>query len=106
MPGPQIIIFNIISLFISGKQFPLITTNYSTPALSSSVTSHSLALSCEIVQVHKVTALYSVLLRAQFLWCGLAISFSVFLWAYSCPEQLLPNSLTTRLTHAAQVLAS
>lgn len=37
MPGPQITTFNIISLFISGKQFPLITTNYSTPGIKQSL---------------------------------------------------------------------
>ena len=37
MPGPQITTFNKFSLFISGKQFPLITTNYSTPGIKQSL---------------------------------------------------------------------
>lgn len=32
--GPQITTFNLFSLFISGKHFPLITMNYPAPGIN------------------------------------------------------------------------
>ena len=55
--GPQITTFNKFSLFISGKHFPLITTNYSTPGIKQSLlTTLICSLSGGIFRVHKVTA--------------------------------------------------